>query len=757
VDLEKFTQRPITVADFQWLSTAAGETELFVLKFPDCLLTDTVIAKKLANIAFFRPNVEITIRINGTPMHYGRLMFAYLHQATQINASYKTFGSLFCADWKQVSASQQQDTKFIVPYAHIKDRTLIVTDPDYDIFTLYCYVAVPLRNYSTATPPSIGVTIFARFVDLQLAGYLPDPPLPPPVFTPQMLGKTQTKNVRAIKGDGDGKESKEKSMLSEVGDFVTDATSVVSKVAKGISSGAKDVMGAVGSIASIASFFGLSVPPNSASTNPMQISMPKWSYYEDLPLTNVLGNNTMDQIEYNVAKVSSMEDENVLLNYCMRPCLLTQIGVDNTMPAGQNIYVQELNPLFMSYTSPLSPFDKSKLQPHPMSYLSRMFTLWRGSMRFHLSVIASRFHACRLRIVYVPVWDGTNLSIFQAEHSVNMVIDVTEETEVSFTIPYMQQTDWLEIGDYYPLPNYKSEQHSNGFLFIQVVNPLTGGASPVTPITIQLFASAGEDFQFAIPSLNNIIKKGAFKPQMYSGRSETLSINSFQAMGMSSLKYTDYPPFGNMATHWSVHDRTTSPIISFRQIANMISPLYQFSGTIDLPINLSLDANVFISPTSVNVVLFNYLTFIMSIFRYWRGSTRFVAYVPNVNFFAPGSTWAMSQVEYRPPINYVHENAASLPNWADYFHLSQAMTYSPNVDNTPIDITVPYNSIYERKFTSLPGRPTLDPGSQVLKLIISAPNDGILIGMGGGDDFALGYLLPPPMCGTITEEIPAPL
>ena len=371
-------------------------------------------------------------------MHYGRLMFAFLHQADVINSAYKKFPTMFCTDWKQVSASQQQDTKFTVPYAHVKDR-MTISDEPIDLWTLFCWVAVPLQNYSTATPPSVGVSVFARFVDLQLAGYIPDGPTAAAnvsnIFQPQMKSmineKEKSLKGMQVKGNGQGKESHEKSALNEVGDFVDDAVGVVSRIAKGVSTGANSVMGAVSSVMGVAKFFGLSVPPNSTSTNPMQISMPKWSYYEDLPLTNVLGNNTMDQVKYDELKVSGTELENVILHYLMRPCLLTTRQVTAAMTPGTNVYQLYINPLYTSYTSDLIPFDERDLYPLPLSYVSRMFKLWRGSMRFHLSIVASRFHACRLRILYIPIWNSTAINLDPAQHCVNMVIDVTEETEVS--------------------------------------------------------------------------------------------------------------------------------------------------------------------------------------------------------------------------------------------------------------------------------------------------------------------------------------
>jgi len=521
--------------------------------------------------------------------------------------------------------------------------------------------------------------------------------------------------------------------------------------------------------------------------------MPKWNFYEDLPLTNMLGNNTMDQVEYNEVKVSSSEQENIILHYLMRPCLLTTRAINNTMVAGTNVYQLYINPLYISYTSDLQTFDLTNLFPLPVSYISRMFQLWRGSLRFHLSIVASRFHACRLRILYIPLWDSTAISLDSGQHAINMVVDVTEETEISFSIPFMQQSDWLEVGNL--TGGGVAAQQSNGNLIIQIVNPLTGGASPVTPITMQLFCSVGEDWQFSIPSLNNITQTGGIstgtvpllknipnrtliekvgknkddnfemidfknkmKPQMFNAQSNTgqvisdkstLNINTQKAMSMSTLSLVDYPPMGNPAIHWNVHDQTTSPIQTFKQLLNMVSPLYVFSSQVAVPIQLSFDAPINISTTittSNPAVIYNIMAFTMSIFRYWRGSTRFVAYITGTEDPLINRSW----VQYLPNIPYVINNTTVPSDWWPLRSMSQATTYTPNVELTPIDITVPYNSIYERKFTPLPLRPNLDPGSQVLTIWPTSTNTGIVIGMAGGDDFCAGYLLPPPNCAQST-------
>jgi len=318
-------------------------------------------------------------------------------------------------------------------------------------------------------------------------------------------------------------------------------------------------------------------------------------------------------------------------------------------------------------------------------------------------------------------------------------------------------------------------------LYITILNPLTGGATPVTPIYMQLFCSAGDDFQFGLPSLKNITQCGSilygtvpllteesdneievidFKPQMYDcilcdqqlspqmKDGSTLNINSIKAMSMSHLSKVIYPPFGNLASHISVHDQTTSPIVSFKQLMNMVSPLV--SQSFSTPISIALDSVVNISGTPAGgnpVTQYNYLLFILSLFRYWRGSFR-------VTVWKPKDTTGVSNMKawmiYQPKIGYIITPFTAPSSWFPIDQASQAITFAPDLSLTPVDIIVPYNSMYQKKWSSLPLAGTTDPYSQVLNLWPDTLANCI-IGLSGGDDFCAGYLLPPPNCGVLSS------
>jgi len=227
--------------------------------------------------------------------------------------------------------------------------------------------------------------------------------------------------------------------------------------------------------------------------------------------------------------------------------------------------------------------------------------------------------------------------------------------------------------------------------------------------------------------------------------SSTLNINTQKAMSSNNLSLVDYPPMGNLAGHVSVHNQTTSPIQSFKQLFNMVSPLYE--GDFNSALDISLDAisNISATPTGGNpVIRYNFLLFILSIFRYWRGSTRVVLFKKG----AFGDNNVKSWIHYDTPPNYVLQFITSPTSWWPIDQISQGLTLSPDVAFTPVDITIPFNCIYEKKLTALPLRNTVDPHTQVLTLWPDvAVTDGVLIGLAGGDDFCAGYLLPPPNCG----------
>jgi hypothetical protein len=84
--------------------------------------------------------------------------------------------------------------------------------------------------------------------------------------------------------------------------------------------------------------------------------------------------------------------------------------------------------------------------------------------------------------------EAATLTPDQVASFVGRVVDIREETEISFTIPYVHSAPWL--------PNTAAQ----GTIIIMSLNALRYSLTPSIPVSFNMYISAGEDFQVAAPT-----------------------------------------------------------------------------------------------------------------------------------------------------------------------------------------------------------------------------------------------------------------
>lgn len=147
--------------------------------------------------------------------------------------------------------------------------------------------------------------------------------------------------------------------------------------------------------------------------------------------------------------------------------------------------------------------------PTPLAYFSSMYRLWRGSIKYRFTIAANSFVRGKLRLIWCPdanfnqTYYTANKSDVLA-HSYNVLIDLSQATEVEFIIPHGHKQPYLPILDYANDAG-APHQHINGCICVLVEEPLK---APVSTFIAHIMVenAAGEDFELAIPS-NDIIQR----------------------------------------------------------------------------------------------------------------------------------------------------------------------------------------------------------------------------------------------------------
>lgn len=128
------------------------------------------------------------------------------------------------------------------------------------------------------------------------------------------------------------------------------------------------------------------------------------------------------------------------------------------------------------------------------------FLYWRGSLKFHLHINGTRFHAGRLMAYFVPF---TRYIMIQNWHETNPAaafclkpafLDPASNPEVIVEVPFYNPKSFISINT-----TYDSNMDFTGTFMLQVLVPLTAATGSPSTINVSIWVEFGEDAQYHVP------------------------------------------------------------------------------------------------------------------------------------------------------------------------------------------------------------------------------------------------------------------
>lgn len=287
----------------------------------------------------------------------------------------------------------------------------------------------------------------------------------------------------------------------------------------------KNVGWIVGGAAKVADYLGFSKPFDVQAMHSQQLIAYKDLTTSDATCSIAKFSQNSDQAVGYVDLSGRGVDEMELCNLLSRPNYIPNIRTDipssaskstlqitKSMAAGQVIGRLWLDPADFIFTAP------EGLAPTHLGYMSNMFSYWRGAMRIELRPVCTKFHACRVRVVYVPNCNTTEVSadgIYgRMPYTYTHVLDIRDATTYVVDVPYVSNKPWAKIGTY-----------DAGCLIFYVENALVAPENVSSTIDIVPFVSGGENLEFACPGIQNPTV-GPW--QQYAPVAQVQSLNNFR-------------------------------------------------------------------------------------------------------------------------------------------------------------------------------------------------------------------------------------
>lgn len=144
-----------------------------------------------------------------------------------------------------------------------------------------------------------------------------------------------------------------------------------------------------------------------------------------------------------------------------------------------------------------------------ITFASVPFNRWRGSIKYRFQVVCSKFHRGRIKVVYDPSATSSSANYNTAYTT---IVDISNTTDFTVVAGWGQSTTYRKMNEIQnPMDDYikntpiiydsNSYEFGNGVISIYVVNELTVPNSTINnDVAINVFISAGDDFEVAMPS-----------------------------------------------------------------------------------------------------------------------------------------------------------------------------------------------------------------------------------------------------------------
>jgi hypothetical protein len=364
---------------------------------------------------------------------------------------------------------------------------------------------VGLYPYSPLSVPSGSATasysIYSHLKDVTLVGpTVPQMAILSKSLKPTGSGSTPLETEQAEAGIGP---------ITGLARNVKKASDSISAIFPSLSAITAPVSWAADIAGGIASVFGWSNPTDlSEVSRAIQTVQPYGNNCDMIDASMPLSLFARNQIEILPGFAGNDIDEMSIDYIKTIPAYINTFTFTTSNNIGDELYNLPMQPSAF-YTSFADTGPQTIKVNTPISFLSKMFQYWRGSVRLTLKIVKTEFHSGRLELVYIPQ-EPTGVNGAAATSSTRdnrayvhrEIIDIRQGNQIDILIPYISIVPWREVAD------------TLGSIQVYVINPLVAPANVSSTVTFLVEVAAGEDMLYAVPRGHSMYPVMPTAPQM---------------------------------------------------------------------------------------------------------------------------------------------------------------------------------------------------------------------------------------------------
>lgn len=500
-DIQKFLNRPVLIATKTMLQGAGTKSDFNVWQL---YFNTPQIKKKLDNYFLINCNLKLKFVINATPFLYGAALVSYEplpafsadNVAEGVNTAAPTLRSQRPHLWLYPQTSQGGE--MLLPFYYYQEWLNLTSQGDVTnmgILTIEDIVA--LQSASGATSQVATIQVYAWAENVKLAG---------PTYSLALQNDEYDMNgpVSSV-ASAVSAASEKLGKIPIVGKYFK-ATSVFTR-----------------GLGAAASILGYTNVPVIEPTKPMYIqTLPTFASSEISFPENKLTYDPKNELTVDPRVVGlNGVDEMDISNIVQRESYLTQFTWAANAAVNTTLFSLNVRPSQRNYVAPRFVSNT------PMAHIAQLFEYWRGDIIVRFRFVCSQYHRGRARIIWDPNGDVINNND-TTPTSINMIVDISETTDVEIRIPYMQPFAWARCTDAAGITDVFHQRGfirdvgiDNGNLAVKVFTNQTSQVSSAN-VFVLVSVRGAENLEFSNPrELPNTVKYFNLQSNTYELESPT--------------------------------------------------------------------------------------------------------------------------------------------------------------------------------------------------------------------------------------------
>lgn len=488
-----FLERPQVIESVTWTANMDRNKILFDKYVPDLAFT-TMVRNKLDGFTSFRATCVVRLQVNAQPFQGGRLIMSAIPMPTLINPRddyiRQNVTLLQAVNNVQLDISKQTEVTLRIPFISPFNSYDLIHG-QYPWARVIVAVYGPLNQVSN---PDLQVLMWAHFEEISMGA---------PTSAKQQSGVVPARPSNETVSGLRGLESGTGSLIGSLGSGLS---SVLSGITSTLGSGS-------GTLSGLSTLLGFSKPQVQEVGCPVYIR-------PTVNFGNVDGQDTSHVLAMTKANnVTSIQGlggtsmDETSFEYIKRiPQFIDEFSFSKSDNFGDILWRCNVTPSFylkdtLKVKAGVEPGVEetdgfTAFQPTTLGYISSAFMYWTGSIVYTFKFVKTDYHSGRVEVSFHPFVQASDEKP-DMSYVYRCIIDLREKTEASFTVPFISPQPWKVVQQIDPLSKTVKWSEAGpaitGYVCVRAITPLYGNEIVQDTITCLVETRAGDDFRLQAP------------------------------------------------------------------------------------------------------------------------------------------------------------------------------------------------------------------------------------------------------------------